>query len=583
LNKPTLSAFITFIILTTLFIGIISYSHWLNIKHNKQLINTNNVHHVTRAAESINSLKESWQKDLAQLEKNIIQFSHITSSHNHFLQELEQHFYNTALVRPLFHQIRLLNGEGHEIVRVDQKNENVHIINHSGLQDKHNRYYFQEMKLKGLTDIYFSKFDLNVEHGTIEQPHRPIIRVGKAIKLNNKIVYIIINIEGKELLKGVAHSFNYPFQDVYFVNPNGYYLINPDPSKNWGFMYQQQHTLIKDNAALWQTIQNSEVGDSYSAKNNLAFKKVSFGVDNDAYFIISNINEQGLTDQLNTANITYYRAIVLTLLINLFVSALVYQFYKAYLAVRKEKEVEKQQHQAMLMQNNRQAAMGEMISAIAHQWRQPLNIVNGVMVNLREELSAESFNKENITKQINIAITNSRYMSQTIDDFKHFFDTKDQQTEFDLIEAIDKTQQIVNASTVDINIEFIKNSITDQLILNGKQNELQQVIINLISNARDAYQQTQLNETPKIEVNLVDDETYAYIHVIDFGVGISDEIKQKIFEPNFTTKDKLNNSGLGLYLSKMIIEQNFQGQLILNTNTLGKTIFTIKLPKIQTS
>jgi hypothetical protein len=148
LNKPTLSAFITFIILTTLFVGIISYSHWLNIKHNKQLINTNNVHHVERAADSINTLKEVWHKDLSLLEKNIIHFSDIASSHEHFLKEIEQHFYNKAIVRPLFHQIRLLNGEGHEIVRVDQKNENVHIINHSGLQDKHNRYYFQEMKHK---------------------------------------------------------------------------------------------------------------------------------------------------------------------------------------------------------------------------------------------------------------------------------------------------------------------------------------------------------------------------------------------------------------------------------------------------
>jgi len=141
LNKPTLSALITFIVLTTLFVGIISYSQWLNIKHNQQLINTNNMHHVARAAESINTLKDVWRKDLVQLEKNIIQFSHITSSHKHFLQEVEQHFYNTAEVKPLFHQIRLLNDKGHEIVRVDQQNEKVHIINRSDLQDKKSRYY----------------------------------------------------------------------------------------------------------------------------------------------------------------------------------------------------------------------------------------------------------------------------------------------------------------------------------------------------------------------------------------------------------------------------------------------------------
>jgi hypothetical protein len=97
-----------------------------------------------------------------------------------------------------------------------------------------------------------------------------------------------------------------------------------------------------------------------------------------------------------------------------------------------------------------------MVSAIAHQWRQPLNIMNGVMINLRDELSSDSIDKESINKQINIAITNSRYMSQTIDDFKHFFDTSDKSKEFDLILAIDQTQQIVNASIIDVNIEKVK-------------------------------------------------------------------------------------------------------------------------------
>jgi hypothetical protein len=273
LNKPIYSALITFIVLTTLFIGIFSYSHWLNIKHNQQLINTTNLHHVSRASQSINVLKEVWFKDLAQLEKNIIHFLQIAPNHEKFLQKIEQHFYNTAEVKPLFHQIRLLNEEGHEIVRVDHRKQQVHIVSRSDLQDKLNRYYFQEMKNIKVGDIYFSKFDLNVEHGHIEKPHRPIIRLGKPIKLTNKLVYLIINLEGEELLNSIAASFNYPFQEVYFVNPQGYYLINPDPAYNWSFMFDNQHSLIKDDADLWKKIQNNEVGDNNQAYNNIAFKK----------------------------------------------------------------------------------------------------------------------------------------------------------------------------------------------------------------------------------------------------------------------------------------------------------------------
>ena len=239
-------------------------------------------------------------------------------------------------------------------------------------------------------------------------------------------------------------------------------------------------------------------------------------------------------------------------------------------------EVEKNREKDQMMyQQSRLASMGEMIGNIAHQWRQPLNIMALVMQdlyisdqlgNLTSKKVEESYDKSNNLLQ---------YMSQTIDDFRNFFQQGGEELDFSIKEALDSVYSLVstNLSYNHIECEII---VKHDNIVKGGLNEFKQVLINIINNAQEAIESNKSSKK-KISVLITQDKGQGVVRISDDGGGIDKEVIQKVFDPYFTTKNQTQGTGLGLYMSKQIIENSMCGSLSVK-NIKDGAEFEIRLP-----
>ena len=236
--------------------------------------------------------------------------------------------------------------------------------------------------------------------------------------------------------------------------------------------------------------------------------------------------------------------------------------------------LEVQSKDRAMLHQSRLARMGVMLSMIAHQWRQPLSKISAILMELE---TATKFNKSNDKLVLQTIDTSNKllvYMSNTIDDFRNFFKPDKEKIYFNINDAISEAFSLIEASILNLNIDFEETIITNSKIY-GYKREFAQVILNLLSNAKDALEQNNI-QNPKITLSTEEINNNVIISISDNAKGINDDIIHHIFEPYFTTKDSFKGTGLGLYMSKIIIEKNMQGKLnVINEKDGAK--FTICL------
>ena len=239
-----------------------------------------------------------------------------------------------------------------------------------------------------------------------------------------------------------------------------------------------------------------------------------------------------------------------------------------------KKELKKKD--ALIFQQSKLAAIGEMIGNIAHQWRQPLNSIGVIMMKLEFNRDNENLTKDIVTDTINDTNAIIAHMSKTIDDFRNFFLPNKEKKEFTVRDDIQSVLALMIPQFHNHNIK-IKISGNQDIKIFGYENELKQVLINIVNNAKDAiiYKKT---SNGLIKINIQSNKTHLIIKISDNAGGIPENLIDKIFEPYFTTKFKSQGTGLGLYMSKIIIEKNMKGNLSIQNNDKG-AIFCIKLPK----
>lgn len=239
-------------------------------------------------------------------------------------------------------------------------------------------------------------------------------------------------------------------------------------------------------------------------------------------------------------------------------------------------ENQKHEQERLLVQQNKLASMGEVIAMIAHQWRQPLSEINGIILNMdidqqKKQLPEHKFNNyldnlENITA----------YMSETINSFLDYFKHNKEKESFNLSTLIEGTLHLVSSTNKqNIAITYMKHP---NIILNAYRSELTQALLIVINNAIDACNLKNDTLTSEIIIYVTITDPYIVIHIKDNGAGIPHEIMDKIYNPYFTTKHKSKGTGLGLYILKMIIEQTMQGKIKINSDQKG-TECDIFLPK----
>ena len=232
----------------------------------------------------------------------------------------------------------------------------------------------------------------------------------------------------------------------------------------------------------------------------------------------------------------------------------------------------------MMYQQSRLASMGEMIGNIAHQWRQPLNILALVMQDIYISGQLGTLDSEKLEKEYEKANSVLQYMSQTIDDFRNFFKHSNGDNDiFSIKESIDSVYSLVG-TTFEYNHIAFENRIKSDAQVRGNQNEFKQVIINILNNAQEAIKGNNIKEG-RVQIDLHSDDTFVILTIKDNGGGIDSDIINKIFDPYFTTKHQTQGTGLGLYMSKQIIETSMHGVLEAFNHEDG-ALFSIKMPKV---
>jgi signal transduction histidine kinase len=434
-------------------------------------------------------------------------------------------------------------------------NENYRAGNKAGIlfsKDKQ-RYFLGTLITHYLPELFIS---LGISHSLLEEliknryldenKKNIYIEQNKLVHLSSEEVHNIISLLDKDSSNKNLFTSIEEFQTV---------LEELKISKN-------KLTIFDDNSAKLESSLNIthkliEISEKLNNQNRQLLEKL-FRDD-----------EKYLSDKMTQYNILIFFIILFLTVI------FIYSFFIYKSNIQKDKHI---------FQQSRLAQMGEMISMIAHQWRQPLGAISATAVNIQLAIELEEFDletKEGIDKSneyflerlenINGFVNN---LTVTIDDFRNFYKPNKKSVLVKLDEVIIKALSIIKASLISDNIEILEhyNSSSELEIYDS---EMMQVILNILKNAQDNFKE---KGTQKPQIRITTDEKT--ISICNNGGGISESILDKIFDPYFSTKDELNGTGLGLYMSKTIVEDHHNGKLHVENKDDG-VCFIIELGDIS--
>ena len=383
-------------------------------------------------------------------------------------------------------------------------------------------------------------------------------------KIKSKILYKINNFG----LKAPEHLFIYDLDGLCLANPKKEFIgTNRYDSKNHNGEYTLRETLQ-------YTKEKKEGFINYNSsiklnENLISNEKISYvklfedwqWVIGSGFYLEELTNEiekkkQALESSnknaINKIVLISFIITVLLVFISFYLSNMLKNIFHDYKIKIKKELSDKLEKEKLLIQQSKMATMGEMIGNIAHQWKQPLNLIsisNG-MIKIEKEQN-NIYDDEQISKAI-VHIDNSvKYLSDTIDDFRDFFKPDKDKKYFDIKEAFDKTFGLIDSQFKHNNIEIFQE--IQSINFYGYQNELLQVFINIIKNAKDELVKKEKSERKLLFINVKENKNKILIKIKDNAGGIADNIFDDIFKAYFSTK-KEEGTGIGLYMSKQIIE-----------------------------
>ena len=500
------------------------------------------------------------------------------------------------------YRIRFIDNNGLDINSIikNKMDSEIH-----PLENKSYRYYIKETKNLKKGEVWFSKIDLNMEFGQIEQPIRPTLRIVYPVFVKNKKQgIIIINIAMERLLKKLSKTTTY---NIYLVDKDGDFIWHQSTNNNFSWSkYLENKKSLKDyyledyeNILL----NDKYIGDKYYSKNLNFDNGESIKMILEIKESLLGLNIYGfLTTMLKGLFLTIFLSIPFIYFISTGLNGIKNRYEEELLAVNKnlkesntklvqktieiknesmkvnhlnktlenrvKEEVEKNLLQnKQILQQSRLAQMGEMISMIAHQWRQPLTAISATTNNLSFKLMMGELDKKEFETEINLISDYSQHLSKTIDDFRNFFEIGKVKEKTTLSSIVNSTLSIVKTSVESKNIKIITNlKCNDEIEIYS--NEVKQVILNLIKNAEDILIEKDI-KNPIITIDTMYDDDKCILLVKDNGAGVPLDIQEKIFEPYFSTKKEKDGTGLGLYMSKTIIEDHCGGKLTVYNDKEG--------------
>jgi two-component system, NtrC family, C4-dicarboxylate transport sensor histidine kinase DctB len=229
---------------------------------------------------------------------------------------------------------------------------------------------------------------------------------------------------------------------------------------------------------------------------------------------------------------------------------------------------ELREKERMLLQQSRLAALGEMISNIAHQWRQPLNELGLIVQELPVMYDRGDFDRDYLRGSVGKFMKVLAHLSKTIDDFRNFFKPDREKAYFKVREVVENSLSLIEESFKQLQIAINVSFSSDPVIF-GHPNEFSQVILNILFNARDAFLAGGAEASRSIDIEIFEQDGRSVVTIGDNAGGIPEGILDKIFDPYFTTRGPEQGTGIGLYMSKIIIEKNVPGRLSVRNTARG--------------
>ncbi len=383
----------------------------------------------------------------------------------------------------------------------------------------------------------------------------------------HEIYNFLSNTPAQSLWIGACLSYEYGFRI-----PLQYYISHIEDLNNiFGYMTSQEYFNLPNHP---NTCNNHSFVLVAISESSSSFVKIKKANPNDLHpFEVSNKNLHSImhktASELNhlTENLegTVHQRTKELEALNLDLQ------HKIDQAVRKEKK-----QNAIMSQQARLASMGEILENIAHQWRQPLNTVSWVLNDAMIKVKlgrGDDIDILELTHKINHSI---QFLSDTIEDFRRFVDkSSDMPQTFNIKKMIESTILLIKETFIKLNIN-LELDCDERITFKGFENDLKHVVMNLINNSRDAFEEKKI-EDGLILIKVYQDSENLTITVKDNAGGIPKAIIKSIFEPYFTTKHKTKGTGLGLYMSKQMIEK-VNGTIEVLSVMNKKTTFAIKLP-----
>lgn len=477
--------------------------------------------------------------------------------------EVAKEFLSLCRISKAYDQIRILDNNGMELVRVNYNNGNPRTVPRDQLQDKSNRYYFQESLKLGPGDIYVSPFDLNVENGRIEQPVKPMVRVSMPILDDNeeRSGIVILNYLGQKLLADIRGNIKEPMQTM-LINDEGYWLLSPDKSQEWAFMYDDRQSISF--AALrpadWEKIRSFEKGQFTSEGGEYTFSTITVTpktnqmvkVNSRQWKVVCFIPRKALDASSFPLRRNYLSIFTGMMIIILFGAITRARFVRS-------RELGRQQlEEAKLEAENANKAKSEFLARMSHEIRTPMNAVIGLThLALQTSLSAKQLD---YLKKISHSANSLLAIINDILDFSKIeADHLDiDHIDFRLDDVLNNTVNMLGLQAEKKGLEFlmlVKSTVPDMLI--GDPLRLGQVLLNLTSNAIKFTDSGEVIISAEL-IEETEDVATIRFSVQDTGIGITREQKEKLFQPfsqaDGTITRKFGGTGLGLVISKRLVE-----------------------------
>lgn len=594
-----------FTILILLTFTLLTYIFVTERNNNLSLLNSTEIDHLHSEEEFIKMIFLTISKDLHFLAHTVHLQEYIYEKDTTVIPRIEDDFQRFARSKQEFAQVRYIDKDGFEIVRVDNKNNNIRVIPRAKLQNKKDRYYFYDAIKLDKDAIYVSPLDLNVEQGKLELPYAPMIRFAKPVfdSLGNKTGVVVLNYNGSELLDKLKETANNRNAiKTLLINNNSFYLIGPSEDEEWGFMIpDRNHINMKSQfPEAWNSIKESHNGlviskegvfihiSIFPMTQNLISSDGSpipagtslVSIDSSQYFwkLVSYIELKDLK-QINPVRFIKFYIIVFLfsfILSHVFATLREQKLESQKLFEESKKQLEEQNKELQ----NAIDSKNTFFSIISHDLRNPIQVVigyTGMLIDNYEQMEIAEIKEYFL--DIELATDTLLKLLENLLDW-----SRCQTGNISFRPQMISVDKLINTAiaTVRVNAKqkkiLICTSLPPKMVMFGDFNMITTVLRNIMTNS--------IKFTPeegRLTVNvspLGTDEIEIEIH--DTGVGMSEEECDKLFDLNTKFSKSGTNgekgTGLGLILSSEFLRRN--GGSIKVSSTLGQgTTFKIRLPR----